>query len=79
MNTVDETWTVRNRTFTDSTGAGWTVMATRAMVRRADGWNAMADTVRTFARRNSDGVEVDMEAGCSFQAERVVRQFNEQV
>lgn len=69
-----QTWTTRNRSFTDGRGQAWTVMNTRAMARRADGWTAMAETVRTFARNDVTGAEVDMEAGCSFQAERVVRE-----
>ena len=67
---MTSTATTRNRSFTANDGTTWTVWNERA-VRSNGTFVGFADVVRTWAE-NEDGVQVDVEAGCSFRAERAV-------
>lgn len=63
------TSTVKNRSCTSKRGNEVVVFDVKEVAER-NGFTGFAGTVRTFAVVN--GTEVDMDAGCSFQAERVV-------
>ncbi len=66
------TTNLKNRRFTTANGNLCTVWETRGLGTR-NGFTGCTRTVRTFVECN--GETADLEAGCSFQAERVAREL----
>lgn len=64
------TATIKNRKFTTSEGTVAVVYNEKEISER-NGFTGYGRTVRTYAV--VEGVEIDMDPGCSYQAERVVQ------
>ena len=68
-----ENWTQQNRSFKTDNGRNATVWQVFTMGRNATGFRGAKKCVRTFVTVEGVDGEFDCEAGCSFQAESVVR------
>ncbi len=66
--------TLRNRTFRTDENQTATVWEVRRVGVNVTGFSGLGRTVRTFVTVEGDSREFDCEPGCSFQAERVVRE-----